>query len=208
MVKGNKPMIRLYSYVVKNDAGFAPNPFYEFCTVATCKPRIRKTAQVGDWILGTGSNERSKRRGGYIVFAMRVSEIMSFHEYWQAPRFLCKRSNRLLGKQGACGDNIYYWNKDAKQYCQVPYSYHCGIDGTPDQDELKKDTGVDRVLISDDYIYWGDDGPPLPPEFCGVNVRCYFQGHKCKFPDEVVYAFITCIRGFKDRGYVGEPLDF
>ena len=192
-------MVRLYSYIVATDSGFAPNSFHGFCTLATCKPKIRKTAQVGDWIIGTGS--KSKRRDGYIVFAMRVTEIMSFHEYWQDPRFRCKRPDGSLGKRGACGDNIYYWNKDAKQYCQVPDSYHCG-------DDMKKDTGVDRVFISDDYIYWGGDGPPLPPEFCGVNVRCYFQGHKCKFPDEVVQAFITWFRRFKDKGCVGEPLDF
>src|SRR5882762_6472831 len=47
--------VRLYSYVVARDFGFAPNPFYGFCTLATCKPRIRAHACVGDWVLGTGS---------------------------------------------------------------------------------------------------------------------------------------------------------
>ncbi len=198
-------MVKLYSYIVRWDTGFAPNPFHRFCTVATCKPKIRKTAQVGDWIISTGS--KSKRRDGYIVFAMRVTETMSFHAYWQDPRFLCKRPNSHLGKQAACGDNIYYLDPDAKQYCQVPYSYHCHKDGTTDLKHLENDTKVDRVLISNDYIYWGGDGPPLH-EFCGVNVCCSVQGYKCKFPDEVVQAFITWIRGFKDKGYVGEPLDF
>lgn len=198
-------MVKLYSYIVRFDTGFAPNPFHGFCTLATCKPKIRKTAQVGDWIIGTGS--KSKGRDGYIVFAMRVSETMCFHQYWQAPRFLCKRPNKLLGKQEACGDNIYYLAPDAKQYCQVPCSYHCRRDGTTDPKKLDDDTKIDRVLISDDYIYWGGDGPPLP-EFCGVNVCCSVRGHKCKFPDEVVQAFSTWIRGFKDKGYVGEPLDF
>lgn len=32
----------LYSYVVAHDFGFAPNPFDGLCTLATCKPDIRK----------------------------------------------------------------------------------------------------------------------------------------------------------------------
>ena len=41
-----------YSYVIKRDFGFAPNPFGEFCTLATCKPVIRKVANVNDWVFG------------------------------------------------------------------------------------------------------------------------------------------------------------
>ena len=48
-------MTRLYSYVVVSDHGFAPNPFHGYCTLANCKPRIRGSAQPGDWILGSAS---------------------------------------------------------------------------------------------------------------------------------------------------------
>ena len=41
-------MVKLYSYIVAVDSGFAPNPFHGFCTIATCKPRIRKTAEIGE----------------------------------------------------------------------------------------------------------------------------------------------------------------
>ncbi len=49
-------MAIIHSYIVRYDSGFAPNPFYGFCTLATCKPDIRKHAQVGDWIVGTGKD--------------------------------------------------------------------------------------------------------------------------------------------------------
>ena len=39
-------MARVHSYVVRYDSGFAPNPFYEYCTLATCKPNIRKGADL------------------------------------------------------------------------------------------------------------------------------------------------------------------
>ena len=79
--------MKLYSYVVATDCGFAPNPFYDFCTLATCKPDIRERATVGDWVIGTGSGAKEKQRNGYLVFAMRVTETMSFDEYWKDIRF-------------------------------------------------------------------------------------------------------------------------
>jgi Nucleotide modification associated domain 2 len=42
----------LYSYIVTHDTGFAPNPFFGFCTLACCKPGIRKHADKLDWIVG------------------------------------------------------------------------------------------------------------------------------------------------------------
>ena len=81
--------MRLFSYVVARDYGFAPNPFYGYCTLATCKPRIRKAAQTGDWVLGTGS--KTHGRENQVVFAMRVTERLTFDEYWNDPRFKAKR---------------------------------------------------------------------------------------------------------------------
>jgi Nucleotide modification associated domain 2 len=40
----------VFSYVVTHDKGFAPNPYFGFLTLATCKPQIRKSARVGDWL--------------------------------------------------------------------------------------------------------------------------------------------------------------
>ena len=78
-------MPKLYTYVVRHDTGFAPNPYHEYCTIACCKPQIRTTAQVGDWIVGIGS--AAKGRAGRAVFAMQVIETLSFEEYWDDPRF-------------------------------------------------------------------------------------------------------------------------
>lgn len=36
----------LYSYVIRQDSGFAPNPYYGVLTLACCKPRIRK--EIGE----------------------------------------------------------------------------------------------------------------------------------------------------------------
>ena len=70
--------MKLYSYVIARDFGFAPNPFYQFCTLGTCKPEIQRRAEIGNWIVGTGSKTRN--REAYIVFVMQVTVLMPFKE--------------------------------------------------------------------------------------------------------------------------------
>ena len=45
-------MSKGYSYIVARDFGFAPNPFNAVLTLATCKPIVRKGAEVGDFVIG------------------------------------------------------------------------------------------------------------------------------------------------------------
>lgn len=69
----------LYSYVLRSDTGFAPNPFYGYCTLATCKPDIRRLARIGDWVIGTGSVENVGP--GRLVYAMRVEAVLTLDQY-------------------------------------------------------------------------------------------------------------------------------
>jgi len=78
--------MKLYSYIVARDFGFAPNPFYGCCTLATCKPRIRKSASIGDWVVGTGAKTKYNL-AEHIIYAMKVDEVMDFDSYWKDPRF-------------------------------------------------------------------------------------------------------------------------
>ena len=70
--------MKVFSYIVRYDVGFAPNPFHGICSLATCKQDIRRVAQVDDWIVGTGSRPNGKADN--LVYAMRVSAIVSFQE--------------------------------------------------------------------------------------------------------------------------------
>ena len=198
--------MKLYSYVVATDCGFAPNPFYDFCTLATCKPDIRERATVGDWVIGTGSGAKEKQRNGYLVFAMRVTETMSFDEYWKDIRFCNKRPDMHASGKKSCGDNIYHTDPDSNGWSQMD-SYHSYDDGTPNQKNVCNDTQVDRVLVSDDFIYWGGTGPKLPM-FCGVNFCKSGPSYKYKFHREkAVAGLIAWIRGLNVSGCCGSPLD-
>ena len=97
-------MARAFSYVVKRDYGFAPNPFYGFLTLATCKPLIRKNAEIGDFIIGNSPSNL----GSKLVYMAKVSEIITFDEYWSNPRFLCKKPIMNGSVKKLYGDNIYH----------------------------------------------------------------------------------------------------
>jgi hypothetical protein len=199
--------VRVYSYVVARDFGFAPNPFYGFCTLATCKPTIRRTAQVGDWVIGTGS--KGKGRNGRLVFAMRVSDDMTFNEYWADPRFAPKRPSLSGSLKQAFGDNIYH-RTPGGEWSQEN-SHHSMHDGTANPVNVDHDTCTDRVLISDHFAYWGGQGPEIPGEFRnwnGLDVSLGGRGHRCRFPDEFVSRFAHWLDEVGMTGYVGEPEDW
>ncbi len=75
-------MSQLFTYCIPYDDGAAPNPFWGVCTLVVCKPSIRRTAQVGDWIVGTGST-RSPIGDvrNMVVYAMQVTQKMKMRDY-------------------------------------------------------------------------------------------------------------------------------
>lgn len=199
--------MRLFSYVVSRDYGFAPNPFFNACTLATCKPGIRRLAEVGDWVVGTGTASRKRR--SYLVFVMKVEEALTFDEYWNDPRFLQKRPNLSGSKKQAFGDNIYHRANPGKSWQQLN-SHHSYADGSPNPANIANDTQTNRVLISTDYAYWGGSGPRISPKFRkngGIDI-CAGRGYKCKFPDTVVSDFVEWVRSFGIKGYAGAPADW
>ena len=196
--------MRLHSYVVARDYGFAPNPFYGVCTLATCKPIIRAGADVGDWVLGTGA----KRCGleGRAVFAMRVTETLSFDEYWSDERFQCKRPSMRGSLKQAYGDNIYRHAGDGA-WIQAP-SHHSLPDGSPNPRNIRTDTSRDRVLVSHDFLYWGGSGCEIPARFRdwdGLDVCTGRQGQRSNWPDELVREMAEWLKSFDERGQLGRP---
>ena len=198
--------VRLYSYVVARDYGFPPNPFFGVCTLATCKPEIRRLADVGDLVVGTGGSARNGR--DVVVYIMRVTETVTFNEYWSSPRFRRKRPNLRGSKKQAFGDNIYC--RDGAGRWQQRNSHHSYADGRPNRHNLVHDTRVDRILISDDFVYWGGSGPRIPSRFRGgadVDIRAG-RGHRSRFTATVVDDLLAWYEGLGERGYRASPWEW
>lgn len=202
-------MARIYSYVVRYDSGFAPNPFYDYCTLATCKPEIRRTAAIGDWIVGSGSANKSVRRGGHLVYAMKVTEIMTFDAYADDPRFSNKKPYRKGSRKQSCGDNIYF-RKDDKSAWQQLDSFHSRTDGTLNTDHVRRDTGVNRVLVSSDFVYFGGEGPRFPADLVtreGHAVGKSGIGYSCHEEPGLIVDLDKWV-GSLGRGYQGAPFEW
>ena len=192
--------------MVARDYGFAPNPFFGLCTLATCKPIIRRVAKVGDWVVGTGSASNGK--AGYLVFAMCVSEVMSYNEYWKDARYQRKKPNLRGSIKQAFGDNIYF--KDTAGKWNQLDSHHSYKSGAPNSHNIRNDTQTDRVLVSDEFAYCGSSGPEIPENFgqYGSLDVCARRHHRSRFPQALIDEFLVWFHSLSLNGYAGAPTDW
>ena len=157
---------KFIAYRMTDDAGFAPNPFHKVLTLATCKPKIRKSANKGDWVIGLSSKTLSNTRDE-IVYVMQVKEALAFNEYFKDKRFQKKKPNSKSQKT-ELGDNIYRF-KNGKWFQSKNKSH--------DERSIKRDTSVNRVLISNRFYYFGKETIAIP-NYLQDEVRFSNQGHK------------------------------
>ena len=197
--------MQIHTYVVQHDKGFAPNPFWGVCTLACCKPRIRRKAEVGDLIIGFGSAARNVGLGGRVIYWMRVSDIISFDDYWRAPAYRKKRAE-IGGSLAACyGDNIYHREPMTGAWSQA-YSFHSDGEGLG-RGNLETDTGLtDRVLIGADYAYWGSAAPAFPAEMRHLIPE--FRAERCRYSEAEKAQIVAWIESQIERGYRGAPADW
>lgn len=191
----------VFSYVIEHDLGFAPNPFHGACTLACCKPVIRKSAKVGDYILGTGAVGPNLE--GYLTYWMRVDEILTFDQYWKDKRFRRKKPHMsALGTYLRYGDNIYH--RDGSKTFKQEDSFHSMEDGSVSLGDLHRDTGTtDKVLVGHEFAYWGRSGIKVPDHLAFLLKKG--PGHRCRFTNEQVAAVVAWLGTLPKRGYIGEP---
>lgn len=196
----------LYIYVVARDFGFAPNPYHGLCTLATCVPRIRSKAQVGDWVMGVGGSRLKAK--GKSIYLMKVSETMTFNNYWSDARFARKKPLRNGSLMMMVGDNVYHQEVGNKTWIQLD-SHHSNPDGSTNEGNLETDTSSDNVLISDHFYYFGKSAPEVDLSLIGYKNH---RGHSKKsLGDDNVATFISRIeeRYKKQTNLIlDDPFDF
>jgi len=193
----------IHAYVVEHDFGFAPNPFFRFCSLGCCKPDMRKATKVGDMVAGTGSAR--VKRSGYLTFWMKIDEILTFDQYWDDPRFRRKRPAMRGSAVQRFGDNIYHRDPLTGEFVQED-SFHSDVGGQISETDLIADTGkTERVLVGRDFAYYGREGPKIPGHLSDFVRR---RGWRYHYPTEQEEAFLAWFAGFPQRGYLGEPADW
>ncbi|NKK45795.1 hypothetical protein [Rhizobium leguminosarum] len=190
----------LYRYVIDHDMGFSPNPFHGCCTLANCKPVIRRCAKIGDFVLGFGSAKSNIR--GKLIYWLQVEEILTYDEYWADARFFIKRSVVNGSHIKFHGDNIYHRDLHGN-FIQEP-SFHSLPDGSTNYINLNTDTGsTDRMLISKTFGYYGKDAISVPEGL--VDIVAIGRGHRTFLNGEVKSRAIEWLLNDTSRGFLGEP---
>ncbi|ABC30317.1 hypothetical protein HCH_03574 [Hahella chejuensis KCTC 2396] len=168
--------MRLYSYKMTHDSGFAPNPFGEWLTLATCKPYIRMNDNVekGTWIAGFSSVALNHDAVGCerLVYLMEVSERLSIGDYYKDSRFQNKIPD-MSAKSAIerAGDNIYELlpsgdPKDYTHYRQVKNPSHWDIkQDKPHMGCQEEDISGKYVLIAKTFYYFGCEPLVIPDEY-------------------------------------------
>jgi hypothetical protein len=183
-------MTKLYSYVVKHDYGAAPNPFWNVCSLVICKPRIRRSARQGDWIVGTGS--ASSPLGDisdHLIYAMKVTRKMPMRDYdtycrehlpGKIPEWRSRDPRRRVG------DAIYDYSVDPPNLRQ----------GVHTEGNRERDLGGRYALLSEHFFYFGAQPVPLPPQLLGLIVG---RGHQSDANEPYLAPFLTWLDGLNLR---------
>lgn len=196
-------MVRVFVYVVDRDFGFAPNPFHGVCTLATCKPRIRKSAVVGDWVIGMGGARLNSV--GKCIFAMNVTEKLTFDEYWNDARFLDKRPIPNGSFKMLVGDNIYH--QALGGWLQAD-SHHSNPDGTPNPLNMVPDTSADAVLISNRFRYFGEAAPTVPRSLLTTLGYRNGRNHRVFDISDSTPLLDFIAKAGPPNSVLGDPIDF
>ena len=200
--------MRLFSYKLTVDTGFAPNPFGETLTLATCKPGIRKSKRKGDWIAGFTSKKLNGDAVGSerLIYLMKVGEKLRFEDYFVDERFQDKiPDTSAKGPQAKAGDNIYKPIRTdtlaTVEFEQLNNPYHRS------PHDQARDLSGKYVLIADEYYYFGRNALRF-----GLNVPDDLRpkvpsrrGHRLTHDAKKAQQFIEFIRENWERGRHGSP---
>lgn len=149
------------------------------------------------------------RANGRCVFAMLVGSAVPFQEYWEDPAYRDKRPVRNGSRKMLVGDNIYHRNARTGDWQQED-SHHSNPDGSINRHNLVHDTRVDRVLISERYIYFGSEAPIVPPTLLRQmnyrnprDYRVFDRSMSAPLIDWIMLTYPTSM-----NCVLGDPFDF
>ena len=197
-------MAKIYSYILKHDSGAAPNPFWKICTLTICKPVIRRKAEIGDWIIGTGAkivkgeDGRCLDLSGRVIYAMKVTDKKTLQDY----NAYCKKSlpNKIPHSKTTdwrfnVGDCIYNYSNKKEPSIRK---------GVHNEENREKDLSGKFALLSNHFYYFGREAKSIP---IGLkNIVKKYQGHRVIEQQNLVKRFEKWIGKFTRNKIYADPL--
>jgi hypothetical protein len=146
---------------------------------------------------------------GRCVYGMKVTETISFDEFWADPRFATKRPLRNGSRVMMLGDNIYSRTNENTPWHQED-SHHSFPDGSPNQSNVEKDTRANFVLASEHFVYFGENAIEVPASVLEEVGYSNGRGHRVFSQDDANpllewFEFVTI---GKLNTVLGDPFDF
>jgi hypothetical protein len=191
--------MKICTYTVTTDTGFAPNPFFDYCTLAACTPNhVNARLEPGDIIVGFFTD----RHDPFLLYWMEISEVLNYDNYFNDPRFQRKKPKLDGSWKFKCGDNIYY--RDNKgNWKQIDTLFHY------ETSNFIQDTRHSIVFIGNIFSYFGQkaycQGNKLPEQLRRVLKKG--QGIKyTRDSDPLFKDFVIWLKSM-DLGRQGNPRD-
>ena len=171
--------VRTYVYKLTSDRGGAPcappprvgeNPLL---TLSICKPAIRRTAQVGDRLLGITSRALARREDyplHAVIYAARVTGTLDFGAYYEPESRFGQRPDCIytLGPE----DGALKHSGRTRLHAEPAY--------------LARDVGREphfrnaRTLLCEEFRYFGAEAVAIPERFPRLlhTAEALGQGHR------------------------------
>lgn len=196
------------TYRLDHDLGFAPNPFFGWCSLACCMGDIRKHAKLGDIIIGmAGSGKRGLGRyHPQLIYWMRVDVELTFDQYWNDPRFVRKRPQIPGPKMSMVGDRTYRHELNGADWSFDTSMHYVASAVQTNGGHVVRDTKVDRVLLSQHYTYWGKSGPAVPNHLMPLFPT--HRGQKCNHDAALLAQLHAFVGVNQPMNLAGDPSDW
>jgi hypothetical protein len=183
---GENHMTRIWRYVLSHDDGIAPCPQDGILSLCTCKPMIRRHAELGEWAIGFAP----KRLGmGRVSWAGRVSEKLTLGNYQL--KYPTRR------------DAVYELSDEisstgAETLVPLTKGYHS-------TDQLRRrDWSGRNGLVFDPMWYFGGNGIQAPQEI--AELAHYYVGQSTAGSSEALAATLEeWLRSQGEPGFYGQP---
>ncbi len=194
---------KIYSYILRYDDGAAPNPFGDICTLTICKPAIRRTASIGDWIIGTGSkNTRVTKTdtvnlSAYLVYAMKVTDKKNLADYDQFFKQSLQSKIPIWKTKDwrlRMGDSIYDYSKPGDP--TIRKSVH-------NETNRVTDIGGKFSLLSTHFYYFGLAAIEIPNDLKQLIKQN--RGHKIIEQKDLIIKFENWIKQFEANTILADP---
>lgn len=179
-------MTRILRYILQHDTGMAPCIDHGLVSLATCKPKIRASAKLGEWVVGFRPSPAPR---GLVVWAGQVAESIEVAEYERLHS--CKR-------RGGRADAVYRELTNGG-FERLRPQYH------PGADEFRQDTSAPVLLFDARTTWYFGCEPEMLPEHL-LHIATGGRGHRVNGTQEGdAVALQTWLAGIAPPGVHHSP---